>query len=104
MGWSCGQSITSRKNSGLIAASWSRTPAHGCGGLPSAETRFGLNSVTPTASPGPAAGIGATVGVAEATAVGAGVAGAGVAAGGTFTSVRPSSAITATASTAAASA
>src|SRR3954470_8315004 len=93
-GWTCAQSITSRKNCGWIAASASRTVDHGAGGSPSAETRLGLNSVTPTASPGPAAGIGDGVGEAVATAVGVGV---GVLAGGTLTSSRPSSTIVATA-------
>src|SRR3954454_24053884 len=87
-GWTCDQSITSRKNCGWIAASASRTVDHGAGRAPSAETRLALNSVIPTASPGPAAGIGLAVGEAVATGVGV-----GVVAGLTLTSSRVSSAM-----------
>ena len=72
-GWIEAQSITSRKYAGRIAASLSRTPLHGSGsGRSSAgdATRFGLNSVMPTASPLPSGGAG--LGVADGVAVATG--------------------------------
>ena len=54
-----------------------RTCSHGSGAGGSAAYRFGLNSVMPTARPGPAAGIGVSaasgLGVAETVGVGVGV-------------------------------
>ena len=56
-GWIERQSITSRKNEGWIALSASRTPDQGSGSVLKflLAIRFALNSVRPTASPGPPA-------------------------------------------------
>ena len=79
VGWIEAQSSTSRKYAGRIAPSLSRTPLHGSGSARSSglATRFGLNSVTPTASPLPVSGrrgrgVGAGVGTGVAFATGAG--------------------------------
>src|SRR3954454_8239182 len=72
-GWTDAQSTTSRKYAGWIAPSLSRTPFHGSGTSLAlgVAIRFGLNSVTPTASPLPAGGgVGAGDGVGEACAAG----------------------------------
>jgi hypothetical protein len=100
VGWIEAQSSTSRKYAGRIAASLSRTPLHGSGSVRSSgvPTRFGLNSVTPTARPLPSTG-GGGAGVTVGAAVGTGVAFATVAGRGTTTSSRFSSTTTAAIST-----